>query len=147
MSTRLIAPSTTSRAGKTSSRRWRTYSDVATLLGYELCRDGFCPWSGIVIGRTVHWRERRMERRGLRTFLRVIAIDTMVVRPNEPRYMTTYALNKEIDRLAKIIGVRFPRELSAMDRAKVRYWLSKSWGHETPDRIAARRRIARWARA
>lgn len=141
-----------------SSGNSATYSAVAHLLGLRHCGDGSDQrhWTGYIEWDEtpcLHWTDRRMTKRGLRTFLK-LAARALVPDANPgraERFVALYWQNVEADRLAQDIGVRFPRDLADPDRAKVRFWLAKFRNdlldREFREQRTLMRRIQRWSRA
>lgn len=150
--------STTTQAGGRNSASLPSYSDVAAQLGLSLCAGGSeCPWygtdhqRGLSVGKTIHWRDRRPTRRGLRRLLKLAAVTLLPDARRGERFVQLYWQNIEADRLAEEIGIRFPRSLADPDRAKVRFWLAKfrndPLDREFREQRTLMRRIRRWARA
>ena len=109
--------------------RVATYGDLARRFALELCVECDLPvhgkgWVDIPRGR-IHWRERRVNRLGLRRFLMLAAEVSM--------YRDGYRGGSEAERLwmlntwayreAMQLGMRLGRELSRRDRARVLYLL------------------------
>ena len=135
-----------------------TYEKVARELGVVWCRGckegdhemGY-PSLWPTEGRAVHWRDRRMTRRGLRLFLVAAAplmdLDMVLTR----RWIVLYEANRLATKLAEErFGVRFPRSYADRDRARVRLWMKKDI---TDDRVVLHqeerrklRRIKEWAK-
>ena len=119
-----------------------TYAEIAERLGIEqVCLRADCGLSanavrGCVDGfGTVHWRERRVTRRGLRRFLLLaarrereadrIVNDAAPVRgylnARRYRWLHKYLDARQADRWAAELGIRFPVEFSRQERSECRY--------------------------
>lgn len=122
-----------------------TYAEVVRRLGIEqVCLDGKCGLSdyqhrGIIdpFG-TIHWRERRFTRRGLRRFLLLVA---RRAHENDPGFLNTpetefyrlYWREQRANFLAAQIGYRFPASWSREERMRSRWLASKADVHLARD--------------
>jgi hypothetical protein len=101
----------------------------------------------MVVYETMHWRPRRMTRRGLRNFLREAAAKSIQYRMQP--WQAIYEINRIVTTLGAALGVHFPREYADADRARVRLSLAR-WqpfsGELTPETRKLRRRVQAWAR-
>lgn len=79
---------------------------------------------GTLVGRTVHWRDRRVTRAGMYKMLRRIAVQQNTILSRFPPWQRTYLINQDVLAMAREIGVRLPREVFEVDRAKLRHELS-----------------------
>lgn len=109
----------------------KTYADVIAYFSVRTC-DGCTEdidhRTGSVTGSTVHWTPRRLTRPGLRKFLMLVA-RTRVLRYNQMnRAMQIYAENAWATRASQYLHLRFPRRYSEVDRATVRWLITR--GHE-----------------
>ena len=108
-----------------------TYRDAALFLGIkQVCFDLNCGLSanrhetGVLDPFSViHWRERRINRAGLRRFLLLAAKRARLNDPeylNEPQFhwLYLYRDNVEAGRLAANLGIRLPAALSRNDRLR-----------------------------
>ena len=150
--------STTSLTPRRSSASWRSYSEIAQQLGLALCgcgleyqpignhEDGWTAFGMTVI----HWRERRVTRRGLRSFLKLVAKATSKFGTYGETWETLYYQNLRAQELARQFSVRFPRTWSATDRARIRLSLDKitpsQMASEFPEGRVFIRRVREWAR-
>lgn len=130
-----------------------TYDSVASALGARLC--GPQCWKGdgrqyTLVQHTrgfvdtwgvVHWRRRGMVHRGLHAFLKLVARARLGTEETTEVWRIWVEATEAYE-LGIQLGVRFPREYSADDRARVRALLAKgpALDEET------RERITRWAR-
>ena len=124
-----------------------TYEAVADLLGVRLC--GRECWMdeldrhtvGYVTVQGIHWRPRVTKVRGLRNFLKLVARYQLGTEGMAPLWKL-WAEASEAYALGLTLGVRFPRELGADDRARARALLAQGprLDKETYERIE------RWAR-
>ena len=110
-----------------------SFEDVATLFEVELC--GGCDAisagrhrRGCAAGNTVHWAPRRLNRRGLRTFLKLVATLRVFHYGYLNQPMQIYTQNMWSLKAARQLRIRFPRSYSRVDRLIIR-WLA-SQGHE-----------------
>lgn len=76
----------------------------------------------------LHWSDRRVTRRGLRRFLLLVAKRKRELAPaylNDPKlgWFHLYDDNREADKMAAKLGVRFPVEFSRTERWKC-LWLA-----------------------
>ena len=154
-----MTESTTAQAGERSFASSRTYSGVASQLGIALCGDGWprnrignheAGWTAY--GMTIiHWNERRVTKRGLLRFLKLVAKAQMESAHQGERFVVLYWQNVEAYRLARLIGIRLPRSLADPDRAKARLWLARFRNNpldrEFPEQRDLMRRIRRWSRS
>ena len=103
---------------------------------------------GMAIDGTVHWRNRRVTRPGIYKLLRAIAWGQNEL-SGLPDWRQVYLLNHEVLELTKLVGVRLPREVFELDRAKLRYLLSKYTQRDrrrmTPSEQDDFRAALRWA--
>lgn len=85
---------------------------------------------GALVGRTIHWRDRRMSRPALYTVLRLIAVGQGYYDDFAP-WRRTYLINRDVLAMAREIKTRLPRDVFELDRAKLRHELS---GYTLADR-------------
>lgn len=114
-----------------------TYAEVAEKIGYPRCRGirpngqtchGFDHVKGSVGEGFIHWADRkRVERAGIRRFLKLIAIEIVSNGPatdsipGETRpWARLYLAQPLINNMGRLIGVTFPAHLTDEDRAEVR---------------------------
>ncbi len=103
-----------------------TYADVVNIYGVAWCQA--CPlgnhdkgWADMSRG-IVHWRERRLERRGLRIFLKLVASIKFSHNRGQPLWQQLYeqnawAFHEALDHF----GVRLRSSYADLDRAYARY--------------------------
>lgn len=118
----------------------RTYEDVAASLSLELCSscESFSPVThmyGYAHNNTVHWRSRRLERRGLRKFLKLAARLRVHQYAKASPAMKVYLANAWATKAGAALRVRFPYAYTVDDRLWVQ-WLVVNGDHIT---TAARR--------
>lgn len=112
----------------------RTYQDVAAYFDVTLCASPATPGChatpaehqrGKATGQVIHWTPRRMNVRGLRSFLKTLA-ETRILRFNSlNKAMQIHASATWANAAASQLHVRFPRAYSNADRAKVRWYESQ----------------------
>lgn len=115
-----------------------TYAEIAERLGVQRVCFGGCGLGdyahrGRLFLGVIHWRERRMTRRGLRRFLLLVA---RRMREADPDFLNTrgmawahaYFDEQFANQLAAQLRIRFPAVFSAVERerchrgAPVGYW-------------------------
>lgn len=112
-----------------------TFDEIARMVGVELCRHcsiDFIPKrgrrnhnSGWAQPGIVHWSPRKATRAGIRHFLILVAEAKEPFITELTPWMRIWTSNVEAQRLAQVLGVAFPRILTAKDRARVRLYLSE----------------------
>ena len=113
----------------------RTYEDVAASLSLVLCSS--CSLSdarhrsGYANNNTVHWAPRRLERRGLRRFLKLAARLRLHRYDEASPAMKIYLENAWATKAGAALRVRFPHSLSSEDRLHV-LWLASRGDPITP---------------
>jgi len=126
------------------------YPMVAKELGVTLCEDRKCllrdlnqHTRGFVRDGVIHWKNRHLIRRGLYTFLKLVAEIGIgdVPRIDISECELLWAKSTGAYNLGLQLGARFPREFAEVDRAKVREMLLHTL--LSPEK---RERITRWAR-
>jgi hypothetical protein len=113
-----------------------TYEEVATHFEVRLCSSNpGCAYRpvdhqrGVAGSRdTIHWAPRRMNVRGLRIFLTLVAQVRILRYWNLSKPMRIYASATWAQRAASQLHVRFPRRYSQADRTRVLWLISQ--GHE-----------------
>lgn len=115
------------------------WDDIATTYGIKRCAacqsgDHHKGWAR---RSTVHWSDRRMTKAGLRRYLMLVASQLLFDFQNLPTWDRLYRANVWAAKAAKQLHVRIPFRLSEIDRARVRWLISKD--PATPDRVK------RWA--
>lgn len=120
------------------------YADVVARLGLQQVCFGDCGLTdrahrGAIFLGVIHWRERRLTRRGLRRFLLLVAkrdrLQTAwesqdIFAPprgflNDPKLAFYHLWHDEMEanRMASSLGVRFPVEFSLRERSKAQLGL------------------------
>jgi hypothetical protein len=102
------------------------YPDIARKLGMSWC--GNCPignhthgWADISNG-VIHWADRRVERRGLRLFLKLGASIVYSHNRGQPEWRMLYEQNAWAFQIAlAAFRVRLNRSYADNDRARARY--------------------------
>jgi len=151
---------TTEQAGGRKFASYKTYSEIIQRLGYVHCPGGYeeehnmggllSHSTGFITDNTIHWKERRPTKRGLRLLLLLVARVKSLPQPGDEEWLQLYFSNMEAKRLAKQFHVRFPRSWAAYDRARA--WRSMlhhppgPMSREFPEQRKLLRRIDRWAR-
>ena len=109
-----------------------TYTDLAERYNVNLCTGG-CIFDrsahsrGMVQSKALHWRERRMQRRGLYRFLKLVALYHHETDPSYSEAQNVWLKNMFAYKTAlNDLGIRFPRSFSLEDRARVRFLLKDS---------------------
>lgn len=113
------------------------YADVVASLGLTgICLDPGCgldPYRqrGTLFLGVLHWRERRVTRRGLRQFLLLVARRDREADPgylNERRFRWLYLYLDEMaaNDLAGRLGVRFPVAFSRAERSRCLWYAGKA---------------------
>jgi hypothetical protein len=126
-----------------------TYEQVAARYGVPLCsrcklghtkhRDG----TTVLESGMLHWAPRRLTRPGLWNFLKLVADQRWGIHGRR-QIERLWMANTMAYEFGLELGVRFPREYAATDRARVRALLAVTKPALDPE---TRRRIVRWARA
>jgi len=124
-----------------------SYDDIAAHLGARLC-DMECAiehsklhGEGYVKDGLVHWRRRSPNRLGLYKFLKLVALDRLIASGlTFSRGELLWRQTRDAYHLGLELGVRFPREYGATDRARVREAIAKEV-HEP----WLREKIEKWA--
>ena len=101
-----------------------SYIDLARVIDIELCTG--CAvvsdhWRGAAqpsIGR-VHWHDRRVNRAGLRNFLKLVGACIHSHNRGQPEWQQLFEQNQYAYHKAMQFGVRIPAHLSHYDRARV----------------------------
>lgn len=123
-----------------------SYPLVALELGIRLCTGEPCDqrdheagaWSWDV----VHWRDRRVTKSGLYRFLRLAALALNPGLDQDPvAWRRTYLVHRVIDQYAKHLKVVIPRELTTLERRRVKGQLAV-----VPTNAPLRQRAMLWAR-
>lgn len=142
----------TTRESRRSEVTDLTYREVARRYRVTLC-DQACVLrsllqhtNGFVLDGVVHWKDRILVKRGLYTFLKLVA-QNAAFDPETPRIKMLWLRASEAYHLGLELGVRFPREFAATDRAQVRAELAATGpGGMLPLTNEDKERIERWAR-
>lgn len=114
-----------------------TYREAMTRLGVEQVCFGGCGLNdyrhrGVIDPfNTIHWRERRFTRRGLRRLLLLVARRAHENDPgflNDPRgeWYRLWWREQRANSLAAQLGVRFPARWSTEERMRSRYLAAKA---------------------
>lgn len=132
----------------------RTYRSIAATLGVQLCPDAEgnflhgcnipVAWhdTGRVEGRgTVHWTDRRVTPRGLYRFLGLVVVALDGEAPQRNDWERIYLRHMSINRLARRARVRIPRDLTTLERRRVKALLVG-----VPTSAPLRKKAFRWAR-
>lgn len=138
-----------------------TYADIVSRLGFEgVCLRADCGLTDNAVRGcldpfgVVHWRERRVTRRGLRRFLLLVAkrerLADRIVNDAAPvrgylnarrhAWLHTYLDARQADRWAAELGVRFPVEFSRQERSECLYLAWRSGAN-----LSKRPAIYSWA--
>lgn len=121
-----------------------TYDQVATHFGVRRCQE--CAPSidharGQQIGNTIHWRDRRLTRAGLRHFLILIAGTRLVV--GREKWRRLWAYNVWAASVArKELHITIPLRLSLADRAYVRWHIQSATNVPAAARVWANNKEA-----
>lgn len=127
-----------------SSLSGLTYTDLAARYEVELCDDACAMTTrdhlnGWFIIRIVHWKERRVQRRSLYRFLKLVGAARGVTNGSYSVARNLYLLNLFAYNTAlHDLGIRFPARFSSEDRARARALLARA-------PYTANRRMHDWA--
>jgi len=112
-----------------------SYQEIADKLGQPRCRGirpngqlchGFDHQKGSVGDGFIHWADRaRVERAGIRRFLKLIALEIVsnggAAHPGETRpWARLYLAQNLINNMARVVGVSLPASLTDEDRLAVK---------------------------
>lgn len=131
-----------------------TYPEIAAEHGLRLCSSACDLAATLAIDHekgwpayndVIHWRDRRVTRRGLYRFLKLVVVAKMGLQQMRGGPERTWLMATGSFDLALSLGIRFSREILADDRALVRSWMATGWGQNMDDET--RRKVARWARS
>lgn len=101
---------------------WREIFDILDLEWCQGCEAD--KHDGVVVGRTIHWSTRRVTRPGIYKILRKIAwaqehLDQF------PTWRQIYLLNADVLLMCRELGIRLPRTVFDLDRARLRFALGE----------------------